>query len=323
MVKQPTTLQVAPVDIPALEVIHYYTACSSSSFCSNANFADTCKIAIPTLSFTNPFLRHAMFSCTALHLGHLYSWNEFKKTEWLDRASLHRKISFSLLHQTVKPPTPIVDSESDTKYIGICFLALYTISSGLKASPSKIFSILTFIHNCWSGNQINTFMYADRRLGPMQPITPSRSGAQTPMMEHLMLICIPDDTSIPDRWELEIPEIAEAYKSAVDVLLHTFYPLSQTGFQIMSAIQWPALFPKRFCDLLNERKQRALVLLYHYLVTLRHIGDNGYWWACDMGRCADYVYSLLNFEWQMWLGRGLGWLHNGGYVEYESLGVVV
>ncbi|KAK7040381.1 hypothetical protein VNI00_009858 [Paramarasmius palmivorus] len=309
LLKQPTTL--APLeDTAALQLVHHYTVYSSSSFCSNADFTATCTIAIPRLSFTNPFLLHAMLSSTALHLGRLHPSDD-TGTKWLEYASRHRKIA--MLHLTnEKLPT----SSADTQYIGICFLTLYTISNALNTTPSNIFSLLTAIHNVWS--KINSFMYTDQSLGPMQPI--ARSDAPVPMPSHLERIYVPNDTTIPDSSELEDPEIAEAYKSAVDILLHTFYPLSQTGFEIMSAILWPAFFPKRFCDLLNEKKQRALVLLYHYLVILRRIGEDGCWWACDMGRCADYVYGLVDVEWRVWLASE--WI-DGGYEESDSSGAVI
>ncbi|KAK7039116.1 hypothetical protein VNI00_010301 [Paramarasmius palmivorus] len=313
LLKQPTS----HLDVITLELVHHYTVHGSSALCSNVDFTFTCRTAIPKLSFTNLFLWHAMLSSTALHLGHLYPSDNPKRTEWLSLASFHRKISLNLHHTitltAAEPPPPTSITDSDTKYIGIGFLTLYTISSALSISPSNIFSLLTTMHNMWS--KINSFTFTDPTLGammPMHPISHSPVPVSGPILLYLKRIYVPNDNSIPDSSELRDPEITDAYKSAVDALLYTFYPLTQTGFEVMGAIQWPAFFSKRFCDLLNEKRQRALVLLYHYLVILRRIGDEGYWWACDMGRCEEYVYGLVNEEWRMWLERR--WI-DGGLME--------
>ncbi|KAK7039118.1 hypothetical protein VNI00_010303 [Paramarasmius palmivorus] len=313
LLKQPT----GQLDVITLELVHHYTVFSYSSFCSDAKFSITCRNTIPTLSFTSPFLRHAMFSSTALHLGHLYPPDSPKRHEWLTRAFFHRKTALDVQTITTSDSHDL-SANSDTQYIGICFLTIYAISSSLHTSPSNIFGLLTILHNVWS--KLTKFMYQDPELGAIDPI--SHSDVPVPIPLHLKQIYeyIPNDPSLPDPSELKDPEVAKAYKSAADILIHTFYPLSQTGLEMMGVIQWPAFFPKRFCDLLNQRKQRALVLLYCYLVVLGGFGEK-LWWACDMGRCADHVYGLLNPEWRMWLKRG--WVYSDGYGEDESAGVVV
>ncbi|KAI3615244.1 c6 zinc finger protein [Moniliophthora roreri] len=165
-------------------------------------------------------------------------------------------------------------------------LLFYTVSSSLSSpssSPESIFSLVTLLHNVWS--PLKQFIYADPWfLAPLH---------------HLY-----DDTLTNldlDREELDDSDIKEAYRMAVFGLIAT-YPLTQTGLEARSLVFWPALFGKRFVELLNERRQRALIILYYYLMILRNLSER-FWWVSEVGRWVDYVYGLIDERWREWLRK--------------------
>uniref|UniRef100_A0A0W0FEW4 Zn(2)-C6 fungal-type domain-containing protein n=1 Tax=Moniliophthora roreri TaxID=221103 RepID=A0A0W0FEW4_MONRR len=312
----PTPLSAPrPADVATLQLMHHYTVVTSASFCANPAFTTTSTIHIPRLSFTNPFLLHAMLSCTALHLARLYP-PEMGGSTWLSTAHANRSIAMDYLKAS-----PTNSTSSDTQFIGICFLTLCTISSSLAASPANIFGLLKVVHKVWS--KLTSFAYRDPNLGDMNFITRLSSFASsqtsTPLRLPYHLNRIPESTSFPEAYELADPEVVAAYKSAVDTLLSTAYPLSQTGFETMCAILWPAFFSKKFCQLLIEKRQRALVLLYHYLVMLQGVEQKGCWWACDATRCLDFVENLVDIRCRAWLASE--WIEEEGGDGLLNVGV--
>ncbi|EEB90157.1 hypothetical protein MPER_11675 [Moniliophthora perniciosa FA553] len=300
-----------------MKLMHHYTIATAASFCANPAFTSTSTINIPRLSFNNPFLLHALLSCTALHLARLYP-EVGDSSSWLSIASANRSTALEHLKNN-----PTNSTNTDTQFIGICFLTLCTISSSLAASPANIFGLLKVVHKVWS--DLTSFAYKDPNLGDMNFITrlsafASSSPQSTPLRIPRHLNRILEPASFPESYELTDPEVIAAYTTAVDILLGTAYPLSQTGFETMCAILWPAFFSKKFCQLLNEKRQRALVLLYHYLVMLQSVEQKGIWWACDATRCLDFVETLVDMRCRAWLASE--WIeeeHGGGDDHHHLL----
>ncbi|ESK85619.1 c6 zinc finger protein [Moniliophthora roreri MCA 2997] len=292
------------IDATSLQVFHHYMTVTAPSLCTDPIYVAASTSPLPRLLFSNPVCMHATLAFTALHLGRLYELSSSPSSQnWVARASAHRKAAIGLfLSPSLNP---------DVHFMTIRSLLFYTVSSSLSSpssSPESIFSLVTLLHNVWS--PLKQFIYADpwlkdvschfRRLVSAAALTTHDLSTRfLAPLHHLY-----DDTLTNldlDREELDDSDIKEAYRMAVFGLIAT-YPLTQTGLEARSLVFWPALFGKRFVELLNERRQRALIILYYYLMILRNLSER-FWWVSEVGRWVDYVYGLIDERWREWLRK--------------------
>ncbi|ESK84135.1 c6 transcription [Moniliophthora roreri MCA 2997] len=274
-----------PMGITSLQIIHHFTTVTSASFDSEPGNIILVR-TMPQLSWDNPYLFHALLSCAALHLGRLYS----EEPRWVYLASAHQKAAIDALPGA---------TNLDAKFLTIGLFTMYTISSSLSSSLKNIFSLMTSLHNVLSTLE-GCHMYEDQKLKAVDPFSANLQANSAGVLGHLQQIY---DFRMPG-FESESEELFDliiraAYKKAVEALC-VAYPLSQTGYEAKGAVLWPALFGGKFRDLLNERRQRALALLYYYLGMLKCIGERC-WWASEAGRCQDYIYGSLDFGWRGWV----------------------
>ncbi|KAI3621577.1 fungal zn binuclear cluster domain containing protein [Moniliophthora roreri] len=275
-----------PLSITSRRIMHHFTTATSVSFYSEPGCTNILRTMAPQLLWDNPHLFHALLSCTALHLGRFYS----EEPKWIHLASAHRKAAIDALPGATNP---------DANFLMTGLFAIYTISSSLSSSPKNIFSLMTSLHNVFSPFE-GRHMNEDQRLKAVDPFSVNLQADLVEVLVHLQQIY---DFHMPgfepESEELFDPSIKAAYRKAVEAL-YIVYRLSQTGYESMGAVLWPGLFGGRFHGLLNERKQRALVLLYYYLGMLKCI-DEKFWWAKEAGRCQDYIYGLLDVGWRGWV----------------------
>ncbi|ESK88709.1 c6 transcription factor, partial [Moniliophthora roreri MCA 2997] len=238
------------MDITSLRIIHHFSLSTSAAFCSDPAYSATTAIAVPQLAWGNPHLLHAISSIAALHLSRLHSGiPDSDSTNWSALASSHRRAAIAALPNATDP---------DAKFVTILSFTAYSISSSLKSSPENIFPLITSLHNIWSvlegrhGHQNEDV----NELSPFALNVGSDSVAQK--LVHLQQIYDPSEATpcVESEEPFEF-EVREAYRTAVEALCIA-YPHSQTGYEGKSVLLWPALFGKKFCGLLNERKQRAL-----------------------------------------------------------------
>uniref|UniRef100_A0A0W0FK72 Zn(2)-C6 fungal-type domain-containing protein n=1 Tax=Moniliophthora roreri TaxID=221103 RepID=A0A0W0FK72_MONRR len=282
-----TTPTPIPISITSFRMIHHFSIATSASFCSDPESTTTVSTTIPQLSWCNPPLLHAMLSFTALHLGRLYS----EEPKWVYLASAHRKAAIDALPSAIS---------LDAKFLIIGFFTMYTISSSLASSPENIFSLISSLHNVWSALEGHP-VFTNQRLKPLDPFLMNwQVDSAIRALGHLRRIYDPTMSGLESESEdLSDPAIKAAYRESVEAL-YVAYPLTRTGFESNGAVLWPALFGKRFRDLLNEKKQRALMVLYYYLGMLKDVSESC-WWASDIARCQEYVYGLLDVGWRGWL----------------------
>ncbi|ESK88710.1 c6 zinc finger domain-containing protein [Moniliophthora roreri MCA 2997] len=295
-----------PINITSLRLIHHFAVASASTYCSDPEYTDIITIAIPQISWYHPHLLHAMLSCTALHLGRLYSNLNSNETNWISLASAHRKAAIAAFPSAMN---------LDAKFITVGFFSVYTISSSLSSSPENIFSMVTSLHNVWSALR-GRRMYEDDSLKDLDPfVAYSGSEAVSKALGPLQHIYDPSQALEPE--ELLDSGIREAYRVGVGAL-YVAYQLNLTGFESKAVVVWPALFGKWFLALLNARKQRALVVLYFYAIMLRDVSEKC-WWANEAERCLEYVYGMLDTEWRdrlnkMYMGLNI----SEGRIYYEE-----
>ncbi|ESK85614.1 c6 zinc finger protein [Moniliophthora roreri MCA 2997] len=282
------------IDTTSLEIFHHFITTTCHSYRSNPAFLAE-SITLTQTLFSNPVCMHATLAFTAIHLARLYEPSSSSSSQtWIIRASAHRKAATKLIpSQPLKP---------GAHFITVGCLSLYAISSSLSSSSSSldsIFSLITSLHNVCS--PLKQFVYADPYLKNLTSRRPESLAAASKTaflapLHHLY------DTSMDlnlDLEELDDPDIREAYRTAV-LGLCVAYLLSQTGQEGRSALFWPTLIEKRFLELLNERRQRALVILYYYLMMLRNLSGRC-WWVSEVGRWVDYMYGLIDERWREWL----------------------
>ncbi|KAI3608985.1 c6 transcription [Moniliophthora roreri] len=274
-----------PMDITSLQIMHHFATATAASFLSDPRCTDIMATMPPQLSWDNPHLFHTLLSFSALHLGRLYP----EESKWVYLASAHRRAAIDTLPGA---------TNTDAKYLMIGIFVLYTISSSLFSSPRNIFSLMTSLHNVLSSFMGPHNIYKDQRIKVVEPFSTNVQANSVEPLEHLQQIY---DFRMPglESEELFDPSIRAAYQKAVEAL-YVAYPFSQTGYETNCAVLWPALFGTKFRDLLTERRQRALVVLYYYLGMLKSIGER-IWWASEAGRCQDYVYGLLDAGWKGWV----------------------
>ncbi|ESK84215.1 c6 transcription [Moniliophthora roreri MCA 2997] len=272
---------------------------TSASYCTDSTFLAETSHFLPQLIFSNPACMHAALSFTALHMGRLHEPSSSSSSQNLIvRGSAHQRAAIRL------SSTPSLTI--DERFMTVGSLSLYIISSALSltsSSPENIFSLVTLLHNIWS--PLKQFLYADPWLqgwdskqpgtSVAAPALNSRTGFLTPL-HSLYDTCMDLDL---DREELDDPDIKEAYRTAV-LGLGVMYSIVHMGLEGRGAFFWPALVEKRFLRLLNKRRQRALVILYYYLMTLRNLRERC-WWVSEAERWVEYVYGLIDERWREWL----------------------
>ncbi|ESK89126.1 c6 transcription [Moniliophthora roreri MCA 2997] len=276
-----------PMDITSLQIMHHFTTATAASFLSDPRCINIMATMPPQLSWDNPHLFHTLLSFSALHLGRLYP----EESKWVYLASAHRRAAIDTLPGA---------TNTDAKSLMIGIFILYTISSSLFSSPRNIFSLMTSLHNVLTSFVARHDTYKDQRINVVEPFSTNVQANSAEGLGHLQQIY---DFRMPGfesgSEELFDPSIRAAYQKAVEALFIA-YPLSQMGYETKCAVLWPALFGTKFRDLLTERRQRALVVLYYYLGMLKSIGER-IWWASEAGRCQDYVYGLLDAGWKGWV----------------------
>ncbi|KAI3608998.1 c6 zinc finger domain-containing protein [Moniliophthora roreri] len=275
-----------PMSITSRQIMHHFTAVTSASFDSEPGCIPMLCTIPPQLSWYNPHLFHALLSCASLHLGRLYP----TEPKWLYLASAHRKAAIDALPGATNP---------NAKYLTVGLFTIYTISSSFSSSPENIFPLMTSLHNVFPTFE-GRHMYEDQRLKVIDPFSVSLQVDLVEPLGHLQQIYnFRMLGSELEPQELVDPSIRAAYRNTVEAF-YVVYRLSRTGYETKSAVLWPVLFGRKFRDLLNERRQRALVVLYYYLGMLKSIGERC-WWANEAVRCRDYVYGLLDVGWRGWV----------------------
>ncbi|KAK7040380.1 hypothetical protein VNI00_009856 [Paramarasmius palmivorus] len=202
-------------------------------------------------------------------------------------AATHKNAALSLL--------PSLVGVSDAHLLGIGLLTMFTLCSSLRGPAPTIFSMLKTIHNIWHGMQGYTF--ADQSLKVLDWVHLLNNlpdNPNDPFPIHLFSIHLPT-SDFPDPEEVEDPEVADAYKSAVDALC-TARPFSYSGYELIAAIKWAELFSTKFLELLLEKRPRALVILYHYCSMIHNVSYC--WWAGDTEGRLNYVRELLDDKWK-------------------------
>uniref|UniRef100_A0A0W0GC46 Zn(2)-C6 fungal-type domain-containing protein n=1 Tax=Moniliophthora roreri TaxID=221103 RepID=A0A0W0GC46_MONRR len=287
------------VDATSLQIFHHYMAVTSYSLCTNPNYMAESIPLLPQLLFNNPVTMHAALAFTALHLGRLYEPSSSSSSQnWLARASAHRNAAIGLIQ------SPSLNTSAHFLTVGsLSVYAIFLLLSSPSSSPENIFSLVTLLHNVWSS--MNQLVYTNlwlqgldfARPGPL--VASSALGTGTDFLAPLHHLY---DTSMDlnlDLEELDDPDVREAYRTAV-LGLCVAYSFIQTGYEARGAMFWPTLTGKKFVGLLNKRRQRALVVLYYFLMILRNLRERC-WWASEVGRWVDYVYGLIDERWRNWL----------------------
>ncbi|ESK84141.1 c6 finger domain protein [Moniliophthora roreri MCA 2997] len=293
-----------PMSITSRQIMHHFTTATSVSLHSEPGCIDILCTVSPQLSWDNPHLFHSLLSCASLHLGRLYP----EEPKWIHLGSAHRKAAIAALPGATDP---------DAKYLTVGFLTTYTISSSLSSSPKNIFSLMTSLHNVFSPF-VGRHLYVGQKVKALDPFSANLQVDLVEALGHLQQIY---DFRMPgfesESEELFDPTIRAAYRKAVEAL-YVVYRLSRTGYEMKGAVLWPTLFGGKFRDLLNERRQRALVVLYYYLGMLRCI-DEKFWWAKEAGGCQDYIYGLLNVVWRGWILQYDGVMKNYSIADSTRL----
>uniref|UniRef100_A0A0W0F6M5 Uncharacterized protein n=2 Tax=Moniliophthora roreri TaxID=221103 RepID=A0A0W0F6M5_MONRR len=279
-----------PMNIISMRLMHHWTTVLSSSLATAPVNIPLLQHHFPQLAFDRPFLLHSMLALSAFHLSLVYP----ESRENALSATLHRQSALSLL-------TSLSIGGFDQSVLGIAFLTTTTMTNGFNSPQHhNLIAMLTTIHNIFHGK--NYFIFCDQTflgLNFTSFLSQLQGDVGAPnnlFPAHLLQIHLPDSEIFPEPEELANPRVSDAYRSAV-VTLRTAWLFVSLGFESFGAVSWPENFSDKFCALLNEKRPRALVLLYHYCAMLAGTSP-ACWWARRSGQHMDWIRGVLDEQWR-------------------------
>lgn len=110
----------------------------------------------------------------------------------------------------------------------------------------------------------------------------------------------------PEPWS---PETQEAYEHTLS-FIGAIQVALDAGVEgpdqiLRRCLGFPGLIPKRFIDMVEERRPRALVILAHYFAYLARFRE--IWWIGDSGaREVRAIAGILAPEWREMMGWPVG-----------------
>lgn len=144
--------------------------------------------------------------------------------------------------------------------------------------------------------KLSPLIHQYENIPPAGPLAPETSA----VLDRLYRLA--HDTSLPGAEELKDGSISTAYFSAIHDLKASFEKFPPGGDGVLGNIfSWPVTVAERFVELLEERRERALVVFAHYCV-LFTMAEGSFWWR---ERVAEWevsrIVGLLGEEWRSWV----------------------
>ncbi|KAK1232435.1 hypothetical protein PQX77_004411 [Marasmius sp. AFHP31] len=304
--KSPTPPPFSTLDMTTLKLFHHWCMVTSGTLAHSSSALYGVQHTIPQIAFGQPGLMHALLAIAASHMHHLLSPQAISADLDYSSLSIMHKSSAAQHIRTIQDPD-----------IHLLLIGFLTVLEYADTSGRDIFSLITSIYNNFHGRffvkqpMISAMGLYSRKPGrplsvDVQDQAEYQQHLKLPFPQSLNSIHLPvSEYAWPEPEEVQDTDISEIYRGAVEALTGSWYLFQRQGSEITAAISWFARFSEEFYRfLVVERRQRALVLLYHYCSMLTWLTEQAEvcWWASGQGGLSNYsgyVWFLLKEEWTM------------------------
>ncbi|KAL0068328.1 transcription factor [Marasmius tenuissimus] len=304
--KSPTPPPFSTLDMSSFKLFHHWCTDTSYTLAHSSSAMHGVQYTIPQLAFGQPGLMHVLLAIAASHMHHLFGLHALNADLDYNGLSIMHKSSAAQHIRTIQDPD-----------IHLLLIGFLTVLEYADTSGRDIFSLVTSIYNNFHDRffvkqpMIAAMGLYSRKPGQRLKVDiytqpEYQQHVKLPFPQSLNSIHLPaSEYAWPEPEEVQDPAISETYRRVVEALTGSWYLFQRQGSEITAAVSWFAQFSEEFHTfLVIERRQRALVLLYHYCSMLTWLTQQPQvcWWASGqtgLSNYAGHVWSLLNDEWVM------------------------
>ncbi|KAK0445452.1 hypothetical protein EV421DRAFT_1796651 [Armillaria borealis] len=284
-------------DLLTLELMHHYSTSTSYSLASDPGASGVWRSIIPKMAFDphNQCLLHAILAFSALHIYSADSTSPFVD-RYASAASAYYYRAKRSLHMADMEETADVNAV----LIALSLVARYEFATSTVAFPHLAgdwyITIRSIRRNIDEKNrtqlQIGILRSFIAAMAPSLLFTPLEE--QFPSSLRTLLSTV---DPAPDVEELHDVSVRTAYEDSISFLERAW----RASFNECVGIWW-YIMPNTFFRLLTEGRPRALIILAHYCVMMKHVTQDGPWWAKKQwGNEAARIVSMLDSQWAPWL----------------------
>jgi len=316
-----------------MRLLHHYTADTYSTLDTAVAQRPLWQKTVVELGFRHPFLLHGILAIAALHLAVTTIDPGVGRQHLVRSSSAHINVALGqfrkLLDDTYE--NNVNRDNCTALFVFSCIVVVYNFAVAQTEEqptpdddPDPLAALLNCIRLVRGVNSVLQPHWLTLMTSEVAPLLLNGcrrgvSGKEPEIMRLRDLIITSvtstsrgDDTADDDGSQACCLEAVEQLNS---VFLETKDCPSGTGAESRSKLAllftWPVTLSERFVELVSERHPVTLVILAHFAVLLRHVGDC--WWLagwCE--RIIDAVEAAVGWEYQEWLlwpkqhGRGHG-----------------
>lgn len=285
-----------------LQLFYQYTAETGPSLAVDKASYDLWVAPLPRLALQSDALLYSMFVLAALHSA---SQDEATKDH-------HMSICHTYLDMTVREHAKEVSQLSKENVDALCltssmlriyyFLALQERSLQPYQPPTEWMratgSSSAIFRQAWPLVKDNP----DAIAFQMVTSTPVIRDVEARMGEEnrrglLHLLRRQESHELAESWDAEVQEAYEStlsYIGGIWIAMNDHEPPAGVARRL---IIFPMLVNKRFIDLVEEQRPRALAILAHYFALLAML--RCFWWVGDVGqREVHAIAEVMPMEWQ-------------------------
>ncbi|KAF2849119.1 hypothetical protein T440DRAFT_399921 [Plenodomus tracheiphilus IPT5] len=291
------------LNVTQLRLMHHYTTITATTLAHNREAEEVFATTLVELAFDHPYLLHAAFAITALHMYHLKDPNSPLKLEYWILAERHHDAGLNVFQSMV---TDIDSSNFKPVLLFANILFPYSCVASVTAGKDLEHAFESVLSN----------LYLTRRTRPMV------SSFYTEMKESELGRMVPDDVRDID-WEAELPvdtelvqlrkfaevvhhvyppDIVDAYGYAIHVLEQIFVVAGNNSKPPSDALPklWIHFVSDRYMELLSERQPGSLIIFAHFAVMLHR--SEHYWFMLGVAeQILKIADALVPNEWKSWL----------------------
>lgn len=292
-----------------LKLMHHWTlnTCLTFPLSADPSVRDINTTILPNLGLQNEALLYCIFFLAALHLvkTEAYSTEAAEAYQnYLDLTIRSHRIDV----------TNLSSSNADIVYLTASLLRLGSFAilpdrNLVPYTPPSQWMHMNqgsgAVHRAtwpWIGD--NPASIANRAVVQKTPdLTDFKTLFQISNRQSLLHLLTNPQGITPELWS---PDIQEAYERSLSFIGAIQVALDE-GIEgpseiLRRCLGFPGIIPKRFFDMVEERRPRALVILAYYFAYLARFKD--IWWIGDAGaREVRAIAGVLRPEW----GEMMGW----------------
>ncbi|KAK0483250.1 hypothetical protein IW261DRAFT_1417192 [Armillaria novae-zelandiae] len=285
-------------DLLTLELMHHYSTSTSYTLALDPGASRVWRRIIPKMAFDphNQCLLHAMLAFSALHI-----YNADSTSPSMDRYASAAGAYYYRAKRSLHMADMEETADVNAVLIALSLVSRYEFATSTVAPPHlagdwyiTIRSIRRNIHETDRTQlQIAVLRSFIAAMAPSLLFTPLEE--QFPSSLRTILSTVNPG---PDVEELSDASVRTAYEDSISFLERAWI----ASFNECIGIWW-YIMPNQFFHLLTEGRPRALIILAHYCVMMKHVTQDGPWWAKKQwGNEAARIISMLDSQWTPWLG---------------------